>query len=368
MVADELISDADQHRLAFAMPYALTAQGLAKAGQREYTEAHELFDEAEQRALRAGDRASYHTVWAARTRVHVAQAAFDRVLSRPLKPDSDITNQLKSEVTSSYALAVVGAGHLDRAEELARSAAEKSIGTETRICSHLALALVESHRGNREQALEYARQGLAAATLTGMVEAFVFAYRGLPEVLVVLLEDPNVHDDVSDVLTLVGDAWLAEVPSRGHSILRLSPREKEVLSLLAQGLSNREIRGCSLHQPCDSQGARPPHIRQAGSEVTHCRSNARFSTQPRGLMAFKQLLRLAAVPDLTPSRRSRSQQSFRGDNHRRLSPGWPQKPRPPLCRTATRQTVRGEVEPLGSASRRDMADPRSSRCMRRQRR
>jgi DNA-binding CsgD family transcriptional regulator len=103
------------------------------------------------------------------------------------------------------------------------------------------LALVASRRENRELALEHARQGLAAATLTGMIEPFVFAYRGLPEVLVVLLEDPNVHDDVSDVLTLVGDAQLAEVTSEGHSILRLSPREKEVLSLLAQGLSNREI-------------------------------------------------------------------------------------------------------------------------------
>ena len=241
VVSEELISEADRHRLAFAMPYALTAQGLARAGEREYTEAHELFDEAEQRALRAGDRASYHTVWAARTRVHVAQAAFDRVLSRPLRPDSDITNQLKSEVTSSYALAVAGAGQLDRAEEFARAAAEKSIGTETRICSQLVLALVASRRGNRELALEHARQGLAAATLTGMIEPFVFAYRGFPEVLVVLLEDPNVHDDVSDVLTLVGDARLAEVTSAGHSILRLSPREKEVLSLLAQGLSNREI-------------------------------------------------------------------------------------------------------------------------------
>jgi ATP/maltotriose-dependent transcriptional regulator MalT len=208
-------------------------------------EAHELFDEAEQRALRAGDRASYHTVWAARSRVNVAQAAFERVLARPLKLDTDITNQLKSEVTSSYALALAGADQLRRAEELARSSAEQSICTETRISSHLVLSLVAYRRGDRESALKQGREGLSAATLTGMIEPFVFAYRGLPELLVCLLEDPNLHDDLTSILTLVGDAGLADAPTTGSSILRLSPREKEVLSLLAQGLSNREI-GSSL--------------------------------------------------------------------------------------------------------------------------
>jgi ATP/maltotriose-dependent transcriptional regulator MalT len=241
LVADELVADADQHRLAFAMPYALTAQALAKAGKRLYLEAHELFDEAEQRAMTAGDRASYHTVWAARSRVHVAQAAFERVLARPLNPDTDLTNQLKSEVTSSYALALAGADQSRRAEELARSAAASSICTETRINSHLVLALVAYRKGDRGSALEHARQGLSAATLTGMIEPFVFAYRGLPEILVCLLEDPDVHDDLTSILTLVGDAALADVSSPGSSILKLSHREKEVLSLLAQGLTNREI-------------------------------------------------------------------------------------------------------------------------------
>jgi ATP/maltotriose-dependent transcriptional regulator MalT len=158
-----------------------------------------------------------------------------------LNPDTDLTNQLKSEVTSSYALALAGADQLRRAEELARSAAALSICTETRINSHLVLALVAYRKGDRGTALEHARQGLSAATLTGMIEPFVFAYRGLPEILVCLLEDPDVHDDLTSILILVGDAALADVSSPGSSILKLSHREKEVLSLLAQGLTNREI-------------------------------------------------------------------------------------------------------------------------------
>ena len=75
-----------------------------------------------------------------------------------------------------------------------------------------------------------------------MIESFVFGYRGFPEILMCLLEDASHHDHVSEILTLVEDAGLvAPSLAEAHSILRLSPREKEVLSLVAQGLSNREI-------------------------------------------------------------------------------------------------------------------------------
>ena len=77
-----------------------------------------------------------------------------------------------------------------------------------------------------------------------MVESFVSAYRGHPEILVCLMEDVTAHDDVTQILTLVGDSGLlgdSVSPHRDHSIPTLTPREKEVLSLLAQGLSNRQI-------------------------------------------------------------------------------------------------------------------------------
>ena len=72
----------------------------------------------------------------------------------------------------------------------------------------------------------------------------MFGCRGCPEILVSLLEDASLHDELSRILTTAGDRGLAtslsgSMPDR--SVLTLSPREKEVLSLLAQGLSNREI-------------------------------------------------------------------------------------------------------------------------------
>ena len=75
-----------------------------------------------------------------------------------------------------------------------------------------------------------------------MIESFVCAYRGCPEILVSLLADNETHEDLERVLAAAGDASIA--PSVGvgsHSVLSLSPREKEVLGLVAQGLSNTAI-------------------------------------------------------------------------------------------------------------------------------
>ena len=56
-----------------------------------------------------------------------------------------------------------------------------------------------------------------------------------------LLEDDKAHDDLSVILSRVGDAEPTSPRGGEHSVMSLSPREKEVLSLLAQGLSNAAI-------------------------------------------------------------------------------------------------------------------------------
>ena len=243
-LTDDQLADAERHRLEFVYPYSFAIQAFAKAGLRNYLEAQELLDEAEQRALKAGDRTAYHIAWAIRVRTYVAQGAFDLVQARALNVDADITRQLKSELTASYSLAVAGGGNYRLGCELANEALRGSMGVETLINAWLTHALVASREGDRARALAHARLALETAVNTGLIESFVFGCRGCPEILVCLLEDASLHDELSRILTIAGDRGLAtslsgSTPDR--SILTLSRREKEVLSLLAQGLSNREI-------------------------------------------------------------------------------------------------------------------------------
>ena len=77
-----------------------------------------------------------------------------------------------------------------------------------------------------------------------MIESFVCAYRGCPQLIVCLLERRELHDPLMLVLRRAEDAQLAAsagIQPGDNSVLSLSPREKEVLALVAQGLSNAAI-------------------------------------------------------------------------------------------------------------------------------
>jgi LuxR family maltose regulon positive regulatory protein len=244
-ISREQLEDASLHRLPFVVPYALTVQGLAAIGMHDYAGAAELLDEAEELAQNSGDQTAYHIAWAIRIRLYVAQGAFDLALSRAVPKDPGQTRSLNGELLSCYALALAGSGSGVRARQYANRALEVSSAIEIAIAAPCALAIAAIHDGDYVEGLSYGRNALAAATNSGMIECFVAAYRGFPELVVCLLQDPDLHDDLTRVLTVAGDAGFAaqqNMLTSGHqSVLTLSPREKEVLARLSQGMTNPQI-------------------------------------------------------------------------------------------------------------------------------
>lgn len=242
-LSDEQVEDAERHRLDFIVPYSLIVRALVGFSQHSYSRAEELLNEAEERALGAGDRTAYHIAWAVRTRLHTAQGAFDLALSRAFDPRDAITKSLRSELSSAYAVALAAVGEATRARTLALAARHESRCLEGAVSSHAAEAIVALRHSDHAEALDHARSALRNTVRSGMIEPFVSAYRGCPELITCLLEDSAIHDDLLRILTTAGDAR-GVVPGSSpadHSVHSLSGREKEVLALLAQGLTNREI-------------------------------------------------------------------------------------------------------------------------------
>ena len=242
-LTDDQLQDAERCRLDFVVPYALTIHALVASGRRSYAASESLLDEADERALKTGDNAAFQVSTAVRMRMLISQAAFDAAVIRADIDLSIATRSIQGELLAVQALALAALGQVRRSTQMAESALNASIGVESGISAHCALAVGALNQDQQDEALSHATAALTRAVYTGMIESFVSAYRGCPELVVCLLQDREQHAALELVLARAGDRQL--VPDSGtsheHTVMSLSPREKEVLALLAQGLSNAEI-------------------------------------------------------------------------------------------------------------------------------
>jgi LuxR family maltose regulon positive regulatory protein len=247
-LADRQIADAKRFGLDWVRAHALELKGLAQIGLKDFEGAHASLRTAYRLAEEASDFHAQVNAMTLIARIPLAQGAPCRALevletsrSRAAGPG------MEGEIQSMRALIFACMGRLDEAEaEIATSEAITS-HLEARGLRAYAGLVVAHRRGEDEDCGKRLQVALRESSNTGNADSFVSAYRASPEILQLIVRHAVPLDEFLATPIRTYDPKLAERAGLSPPVRRavgtreLTPREEEVLSLVRQGLSNRQI-------------------------------------------------------------------------------------------------------------------------------
>jgi LuxR family maltose regulon positive regulatory protein len=249
-ISERQLEEAERSGLEWVTTHALELQGAALWGLRDFEGAGRSLREA---FRLAGIQADLHarvnaSVLLART--YLAQGAPDRALeTTTLRLERTPGPTLQGDFLSARALAYACCGNFEMAVKLAAASEECTDQIEARVVRLFARAIsCETPASTTDWDNVMLAEAFRATRVTENYDAFVLAYRSHPPILEALsrLSDEDAsacirHIPVSDhrlasrVGLEVGESSVASSPSE------LTPREQEVLDLIRNGLTNREI-------------------------------------------------------------------------------------------------------------------------------
>lgn len=242
-VGEEMIADTEAFGLQFARPHGQWNLAFAKLGLRRFGEADRILQamEAELRLNGVGHNLLNARVLRSRLLMQVGQlndalSQVDRMITDAAAPS------MHAEYVATRALALCLLGRIDEGRTAALEAASMSVSSDVHVLVHGARAVAAAAEGNDEEA----RAVIQAAEERGVWDGAISSLRASPALADSLARQDDLRVQLGWLYERTGDAALARRAGLRTRTTRspadvLSPREREVLELMAQGLRNREI-------------------------------------------------------------------------------------------------------------------------------
>jgi DNA-binding NarL/FixJ family response regulator len=234
--AEEELDVATSAKLQFVIPYGHVSRAAALVGLGRYREAEDSLSLATGHAEDIGDEHNVFDALTVRAKAAIAQRQADRAaqLTATRADTSGVSSGMRAEYAATRGLALACVGRVGEAKQALAEAEEQSSIPEAIAlvaCSRAVLAL---HDGSTP---EDVAQELDRPLALVMLEPIVVACRGYPD-MVGAVKATGRH-----LPQRLVDAMIAQPsPSQKDRLLAaLTPREREVLELLAHGYTNREI-------------------------------------------------------------------------------------------------------------------------------
>jgi LuxR family maltose regulon positive regulatory protein len=242
-VATRELELADEYRLDFVKPHAALHRAAAFWGMREFKRSIATLDEV--RRTYRDDRFILMNVGAILARVYLALGSPDRAL-RALEEHlgTETTPGMEAEFQAWWGLVLACLGQFEDATERASEAQEASHRTEVAGLVPWTSTVSEFQRGvgTTESALESFRESCKS----GNIDAFVTSYRTCRALLPAVAADKSTHRELRLILSRANDQDFGHavgfhIPAAEPSRTQLTKRERDVLDLLVQGATNKEI-------------------------------------------------------------------------------------------------------------------------------